>query len=58
VLVDDAVRANEWEQEIYRMAVPEGVAVEFATVAEAAGRLPRLGQRPAPHLLLTATWQP
>lgn len=39
VLVDDAVRANEWEQEIYRMALPDGVAVEFASVEEAVGQL-------------------
>jgi PTS system mannose-specific IIB component/fructoselysine and glucoselysine-specific PTS system IIB component len=39
VLVDDAVRSNPWEQEIYRMAVPGGVALEFASGAEAAARL-------------------
>ena len=30
-LVDDDVAANAWEQEIYRMAVPPGVEVEFVT---------------------------
>lgn len=53
VLVDDAVRANEWEQEIYRMAVPEGVAVEFATVEEAAGRLRAWESDPRRVFLLT-----
>ncbi len=39
VLVDDEVAANEWEQELYRMAVPAGIEVIFATVASAAGNL-------------------
>lgn len=39
VLVDDAVRQNEWEQEIYRMAVPQGVEVEFVGAEEAVTRL-------------------
>jgi PTS system mannose-specific IIB component/fructoselysine and glucoselysine-specific PTS system IIB component len=36
VLVDDEVRASEWEQELYRMGVPPEVEVLFASVAEAA----------------------
>ena len=36
VLVDDSVRANVWEQELYRMGVPGAMDVVFATVAEAA----------------------
>ena len=40
VLVDDTVAANDWEQDIYRMAVPAGITVEFAGPAEAATRLP------------------
>lgn len=39
VLVDDEVRANEWEQELYRMGVPPSVEVIFADVAEACTRL-------------------
>ncbi|MDH5315707.1 MAG: PTS sugar transporter subunit IIB, partial [Gemmatimonadota bacterium] len=53
VLVDDAVRANEWEQEIYRMALPEGVAVEFASVAEAVGQLRAWDSDPRRIFLLT-----
>ncbi len=34
VLVDDEVRQS-WEQDLYRMAVPEGVEVVFASTAEA-----------------------
>jgi mannose/fructose/N-acetylgalactosamine-specific phosphotransferase system component IIB len=39
VLVDEEVRANEWEQELYRMGVPPSVEVIFAGVAEACDRL-------------------
>jgi D-glucosaminate PTS system EIIB component len=39
VLVDDDVRASDWEQELYRMGVPPEVEVTFASVSEAAGRL-------------------
>jgi PTS system mannose-specific IIB component/fructoselysine and glucoselysine-specific PTS system IIB component len=39
VLVDDQVAANEWEQELYRMAVPAGIEVVFASVAAAAASL-------------------
>jgi PTS system mannose-specific IIB component/fructoselysine and glucoselysine-specific PTS system IIB component len=39
VLVDDQVAANEWEQQLYRMAVPAGIEVVFATVAAAIAAL-------------------
>ncbi len=38
-LVDEAVRASEWEQELYRMGVPDSVAVQFAGVEEAAAQV-------------------
>ena len=40
VLVDDEVRDSDWEQDLYRMGVPETMAVIFASVAEAVNRLP------------------
>lgn len=40
VLVDDEVRASPWEQDLYRMGVPAHIDVLFASVAEAARRLP------------------
>jgi len=40
VVVDDAVRASEWEQDLYRMGVPPHIDVVFASTAEAARRLP------------------
>lgn len=39
VLVDDEVSASDWEQELYRMAAPPEIKVEFASAAEAAPRL-------------------
>lgn len=39
VLVDDVVRGSDWEQELYRMAAPPEIALEFASSAEAAPRL-------------------
>jgi PTS system mannose-specific IIB component/fructoselysine and glucoselysine-specific PTS system IIB component len=39
-LVDDDVAANEGEQDLYRMAVPDGMAVSFATTEDAASGLP------------------
>ena len=39
VLVDDDVAASEWEQELYRMGVPQEMDVYFASVEDAARRL-------------------
>lgn len=54
VVVDDGVSSNEWEQEIYRMAVPRTVGVEFATREQAAARVPRWSADPRPVFLLTS----
>ena len=39
VLVDDDVAASPWEQDLYRMAVPPELQVEFVDTAAARGRL-------------------
>ena len=39
VLVDDAVSASDWEQDLYRMAVPPDIEVLFVDVAEAGRHL-------------------
>ena len=39
VLVDEQVRASPWEQELYRVAAPEEIELEFLSPAEAAPRL-------------------
>jgi len=38
VLVDDAVAASDWEQELYRMGVPPSMDLRFDTVADFAAR--------------------
>lgn len=38
-LVDEGVATSQWEQDLYRMAVPPEIEVRFTTVAEAAGQL-------------------
>ena len=40
VLVDAGVRDSTWEQDLYRMAVPDGIDVIFADLAEAVEHLP------------------
>jgi PTS system mannose-specific IIB component/fructoselysine and glucoselysine-specific PTS system IIB component len=54
VLVDDEVAASEWEQELYRMAVPPEMSVRFLSVGEAAAALPALEARPEPGIVLVA----
>ncbi len=53
VLVDDVVRASEWEQDLYRMGVPPHIEVVFASVAEALRRLPEWEAEPRVGILLT-----
>lgn len=49
VLVDDEVRASDWEQDLYRMGVPPDIEVVFASTDEAVAQLsgwqadPRVG---------------
>lgn len=57
VLVDDAVKANEWEQELYRTGVPPEMAVEFLSIADAPGALQRLAANGEPSIVLVASIQ-
>jgi PTS system mannose-specific IIB component/fructoselysine and glucoselysine-specific PTS system IIB component len=41
LLVDDQVRESPWEQDLYRMGVPAGIEVIFASRAEAVAAVPR-----------------
>ena len=52
VLVDDEVRGSDWEQDLYRMGVPPHIDVVFASVAEAAERLPAWEADPRVGILL------
>ncbi|MBA2626512.1 MAG: PTS sugar transporter subunit IIB [Gemmatimonadales bacterium] len=53
VLVDDEVAGNEWEQDLYRMAVPEGVEIIFASLATATAHLAEWSTDQHRALLLT-----
>ena len=54
VLVDDGVRASDWEQDLYRMGVPPNIELIFASLEEGVHGLPAWQQDPRPGLLLTA----
>jgi PTS system mannose-specific IIB component/fructoselysine and glucoselysine-specific PTS system IIB component len=41
LLVDDQVRESPWEQDLYRMGVPAGIEIIFASRAEAVIAVPR-----------------
>jgi len=53
VLVDDAVAASPWEQDLYRMAMPDGIELRFATGVEAVPKLAEWQSSPARTMLLT-----
>lgn len=55
LLVDDEVATSDFEQDLYRMAVPEGIAVEFLTAAAAPARIDQVAQLPDRSLLLTGS---
>ncbi len=54
VLVDDDVRSSAWEQDLYRMAVPDDVEIVFASVPEAVAHMSDWIDDPRPGMLLTA----
>jgi len=55
VLVDDAISTSDWEQELYRMGVPEGMAIEFSSVADAADAFARWNADRDRTMLLVGT---
>jgi PTS system mannose-specific IIB component/fructoselysine and glucoselysine-specific PTS system IIB component len=54
VLVDDAVAASDWEQDLYRMGVPAEMDVFFETVESASVKLADYLADERPGILLTA----
>lgn len=54
VLVDNDVRASNWEQDLYRMAVPDDVELIVASTDEAIARIAGWAADPRPGILLTA----
>jgi PTS system mannose-specific IIB component/fructoselysine and glucoselysine-specific PTS system IIB component len=53
VLVDDAVAASDWEQDLYRMGVPPEMEVRFHSAVEAAPLLDGYRTEQRPGILLT-----
>ncbi|MFI5310588.1 MAG: PTS system mannose/fructose/N-acetylgalactosamine-transporter subunit IIB [Gemmatimonadales bacterium] len=53
VLVDDAVAASDWEQELYRMGVPPEMEVRFESVTGALAHLREYQERRDAGMLLT-----
>ena len=53
VLVDDTIAASDWEQELYRMALPPEMEVRFASVEQAARDWAAWNADPRPAILLT-----
>jgi PTS system mannose-specific IIB component/fructoselysine and glucoselysine-specific PTS system IIB component len=53
VVVDAALAASEWEQDLYRMGVPPEIDLEFCDVAGAVRRAPEWERRPEAGILLT-----
>ncbi|HEU4584825.1 MAG TPA: PTS sugar transporter subunit IIB [Gemmatimonadaceae bacterium] len=52
-LVDDDVAASDWEKELYRMGVPPGVDLYFASVRDAAEAMSAWRGDQRPGILLT-----
>lgn len=55
VLVDDEVAASEWEQDLYRMAVPPEMAVYFHSIDDAARAHAAYRTDPRPGIVLTGS---
>jgi PTS system mannose-specific IIB component/fructoselysine and glucoselysine-specific PTS system IIB component len=53
VLVDDLVASSDWEQDLYRMAVPPEMEIIFNDVATAIREHSRYATDPRPGLLIT-----
>ena len=55
VLVDDVVAESEWEQELYRLGVPPGMDVYFASTHEAAAGMGKYTGDRRTGMILTGT---
>ncbi len=55
VVVDDELAASEWEQDLYRLGLPEVATAEFLTVADARARLSELDAASPRTVVLTRT---
>ncbi len=55
VVVDDELATSEWEQELYRLGLPDTATADFLTVREARARLSDMDADPRPTVVLTRT---
>src|SRR5438105_12809160 len=53
ILLDDVVAASEWEQELYRMAVPPEMEIRFESLESVAGNFPKYRADPRKSMLIT-----
>ena len=53
LVVDDALAASDWEQELYRLGAPSGVEARFLPVDEARAELPEMDRMTGVTILLT-----
>lgn len=53
LVVDDALAASDWEQDLYRLTLDDAAEVAFATVAEAREELPALREAGERTVILT-----
>ncbi len=54
LLIDDAVQASEWEQDLCRMGVPPNLHVEFVSTAEGPAALTKWDESPKRTIVLMA----
>ena len=55
VVVDDELSTSEWEQDLYRLGLPETASADFLGVADARARLTDLDDDPRRTVVLTRT---
>ncbi len=55
VVVDDELATSEWEQDLYRLGLPDTASADFLTVGTARERLGDLDADPRPTVVLTRT---
>jgi mannose/fructose/N-acetylgalactosamine-specific phosphotransferase system component IIB len=55
VVVDDELATSEWEQDLYRLGLPDTASADFLTVGDAKARLTDLEADPRRTVVLTRT---
>ena len=55
IVVDDELAGSDWEQDLYRLGLPDGIEGEFLSVSECRQRLPALREDDGPVVILTRT---